>query len=254
MLTYQTADKTRSPQENITGSYHRWFEIIPANTPALREKAYRLRYQVYCCENRYENPEEHPLRMERDAFDRRSIHSLLIHRATGIVIGTVRLILPDPESHEASLPIQQVCKHPLLETLPLSSAAEISRFAISKETRKIADEDSPKDVKCPIVIGLMKAVVQMSLSYSITNCLAVMEPSLLKLLSRFDIYFTPVGPLVEYHGLRQPCHAHVDSFLERIHSENSELWQFLTEPDVSWDAEKACRANGGADWRGQCNL
>jgi N-acyl amino acid synthase of PEP-CTERM/exosortase system len=251
MLTCQTAEKTQASQEKITESYHRWFEIIPANTPALREKAYRLRYQVYCCENQYENPEEHPQRMERDAFDPRSIHSLLIHRATGIAIGTVRLILPDPESRKVSLPIQQVCHHPLLKTLPMSSVAEISRFAISKETRKIADEDLPKDVKCPIVIGLMKAVVQMSLGCGITNCLAVMEPSLLKLLSRFDIFFAPVGPLVEYHGLRQPCHARVDSFLEGLRRQNSELWQFLTEPSIPGDAEKTCRANGCADWRGR---
>ena len=149
-----------------------------------------------------------------------------------MTIGTVRLILPEPESHETIFPIQQICSHPLPITLPMSGAAEISRFAISKKLRKLLDADCPKDLKCSVVLGLMKAIVQMSLKYGITDWLAVMEASLLRLLRRFGIYFAPVGPLVEYHGARQPCHANVDRMLERVHQENFDLWEFATESRV----------------------
>jgi N-acyl amino acid synthase of PEP-CTERM/exosortase system len=227
----------------LSDEYRQWFELIPADTPALREEAYRLRYQVYCCENHYETPEEHPKHMETDVFDCRSIHSLIIDRANGMTLGTVRLILPEPESLGASFPIQQICSHPLPIKLPMSGTAEISRFALSKKLRKLVDGDCPKNLRCSIVLGLMKAIVQMSWKYGITDWLAVMEPSLLRLLRRFGIYFAPVGPMVEYHGVRQPCHANVGRMLERVRQENLDLWKFATDSRVFWNEEKACCAD-----------
>jgi N-acyl amino acid synthase of PEP-CTERM/exosortase system len=211
-------------------TYNCWFNVIPANTPELREKAYRLRYQVYCCENQYEHPNEHPLQMETDEYDCRSIHSLVIDRTTGESTGTVRLILPDTKSPGTGLPIEQTCNHSLPENIRRDSTAEISRFAISKKMRKKIGEDCPKDLKCAIALGLMREIVQISMRNAITDWLAVMEPSLLRLLCRFGIYFTPIGPLVEYHGVRQPCHADSNTLLGRVRREHFELWEFLTEP------------------------
>ncbi|MGA2264411.1 MAG: hypothetical protein ABSH28_23630, partial [Acidobacteriota bacterium] len=53
------------------------------------------------------------------------------------------------------------------------------------------------------------------------------------LLSRFSIYFKPIGSLVAYHGMRQPCHANVGALLERVRRENFELWEFVTESSRS---------------------
>jgi N-acyl amino acid synthase of PEP-CTERM/exosortase system len=103
----------------LSDSYNRWFEIIAADTPALREKAYRLRYQICCCEHHFETPEEHPQRMEIDAFDSRSVHGLVVDSASGEATGTVRLILPDLDSPDASFPIQQICSHSLPAKLPI---------------------------------------------------------------------------------------------------------------------------------------
>jgi N-acyl amino acid synthase of PEP-CTERM/exosortase system len=222
----------------LSDAYYRWFEVIPANTPALREKAYRLRYQVYCCENQYEAPDEHPEQLETDDFDCRSMHSLIIDRTGGAAIGTVRLILAEPESREASLPIQQICHHPLPIELPRSRAAEISRFAVSKKMRKMADGTLPKDMKCLVVVGLMRAIVQMCLEHGITDCFAVMEPSLLRLLCRFGMYFAPLGLPVEYHGVRQPCHANVAKMLDAIGQKHLDLWEFMTEPGIPRNARK----------------
>ena len=224
----------------LSNAYHQWFEIMQADTPILREEVYRLRYQVYCCENQFENPDEHLQQLEMDVFDNRSIHSLIVERSSGAAIGTVRLILPEMANPKASLPIQQICSHPLPASMPLSNSAEISRFAISKTMKRMADGDMPKELKCSIVLGLMRAIVQMSLEHGITDWLAVMEPSLLRLLSRFGICFAPLGPLVSYHGMRQPCHANVGRMLERTHQEHFDLWEFVTESGDSWSVEEAC--------------
>ena len=253
-MHYYPAFEERRPSPTKTNTrlsdaYNHWFEVVPAGTPALLEQAYRLRYQVYCREHDFETPDEHPHQRETDEFDSRSIHSLLVNRASGTFAGTVRLILPDQGAPESSFPIQRICSHPLLtdrRLLLTSSAAEISRFAISKEFRKITGEiTSPKtglNAQSPvgksalipyITLGLMKATLQMSFEHGITDWFAVMEPPLLRLLSRFGIYFKPIGPLVEYHGLRQPCHANVGILLERVRQERSDVWEFVTDEGSS---------------------
>src|SRR5437762_7954441 len=60
--------------------YEDTFKLVRATTQELKEAAYRLRYQVYCVEQPFENPAEHPQGMETDAYDRHSVHTLLIHR------------------------------------------------------------------------------------------------------------------------------------------------------------------------------
>ena len=68
--------------------YEQYFTMVRADTPALREAAFRLRYQVYCVENAFEDPSHFPDRMEYDAYDQRAVHALLVHRPTGNVAGT----------------------------------------------------------------------------------------------------------------------------------------------------------------------
>lgn len=242
----RSASRTASrptPNASFPSAYNRWFEAVPANTPELREKAYRLRYQVYCCENPFESPEEHPHHMETDPFDQRSLHSLIISRESGTATGTVRLILPDAGTPKASLPIQMICEHPMIRQLPPAGAAEISRFAISKKIRRMAEQTielvsstgeripaaTAKAMKCSLTLLLMREIVRMSRTHGVSDWYAVMEPALLRLLARFGIHFNPLGPQVEYHGLRQPCHAKAEELLGRMRREKPEIWSFITD-------------------------
>jgi len=232
--------------------YQRYFDVIPANTPELIEQAYRLRYEVYCVENAFENPAEHPDGLERDEFDSHSVHSLLIHRETGQVAGTVRLILPDPRH---PLPITQICSDPLLRDpilVPPGRTAEVSRFAVSKSFRRRATDKpivdggfmeprkpDPGDRRVipHITLGLMKAVTQMSREHGITHLCAVMEPALLRLLGRLGIQFTPVGPLVDHHGRRQPCYGPLDDILAGIYQQRPDASDVITDGGRFWKSD-----------------
>jgi N-acyl amino acid synthase of PEP-CTERM/exosortase system len=133
------------------------------------------------------------------------------------------------------------------------SAAEISRFAISKECRKLSGPAGTskagwygelsaveRSYLIPtITLGLFKATVQMSFEHGITDWYAVMEPSLLRLLTRFGIYFQPLGPVVQYHGLRQPCHANIDKLLETAQLARYDVWDFVTNGGRSLRDERA---------------
>src|SRR3546814_18883719 len=63
-----------------------------------------------------------------------------------------------------------------------------------------------------------------------------MEPTLLRLLSRLGIYFDPIGPLVDYHGRRQPCYIKVSTLLARVARERPDVWEVLTDRGRHWDA------------------
>jgi N-acyl amino acid synthase of PEP-CTERM/exosortase system len=228
----------------LLNSYNEYFDVVRADTPDLVEAAFRLRYQVYCVEHPFENPAEHPDGLEHDVHDPQSVHCLLVHRPTGLVAGTVRLVLPQREGSARDLPILAICDHPALSDeaiLPRAQTAEISRFAISKEFRRRAEDASgPAGIPGPsvldarriiphITLGLMKAVVRMSHEQHVPHLCAVMEPALLRLLGRFGMSFTPLGPLVDYHGRRQPCYAPLDHLLRGIFECDPEVFDVLTD-------------------------
>lgn len=237
--------------------FYDYFEVIPANTPELLEAAYHLRYQVFCVETGFEDINQFPAKVEMDEFDKYSIHSLLKHQSTGHFAGTVRLILPQPDT-EKCFPVHRITHHPLFfdkKEFPPDKVAEVSRFAISKEFRKRRGElDSPSaaseyDETSPderrvishitsgleerrviphITLGLIAGLVRMSAENGIQHWFCVVERPLLRLLSRYGLYLVPCGSIVEYHGKRQPCYAHLDQFLETARKERPDVWELLT--------------------------
>src|SRR5690606_20046318 len=119
--------------------YERWFESTLADTSEQLSQAFRLRYQVYCVENPFEDPTEHPRGEERDSYDDHSVHALLVHRPSREVAGTVRLVLVRPDRPDDSFALQRVCHEPLVrdrEAFPVLQMAEVSRFCISKAFRR----------------------------------------------------------------------------------------------------------------------
>ena len=60
-----------------------------------------------------------------------------------------------------------------------------------------------------------------------------MEPALLRILTRLGLNFEPVGSLVEYHGLRQPCVARVAKLIEYSRDQRSVLWGYVQETGVA---------------------
>lgn len=230
-----------------------YFEVISADTPELLRKAYELRYQVYCLERGFEDGTEHPDGLEIDEFDSHARHSLLVHRPTGQAIGAVRLVLPVPGAHHNSFPIQNLTDHALVRcpsAFPVASMAEISRFSISKEFRRRrtdtlygegnaprAGEDEPGDRRSGALVrlGLMLAICRMSAELGVTDWCAVMEPALLRILAMTGVHFEMIGPPVEYHGLRQPCHGNICALMARLAREQPAAWDLVTDGGTLWD-------------------
>jgi hypothetical protein len=162
--------------ESLLARYNNYFRTQPADTQALIRTAQAIRYQVYCLERKFENPDEHGDCLEQDAFDGQSVHGLIFHRPTSDAIGTARLILP-----RATLPIRQLLAESGFRAgdyFPLDTTAEVSRFAISNQFRRrrsdgvFAAEDGrhARDAECRSslpFLGLAQEIIRQS---RITAC------------------------------------------------------------------------------------
>ncbi|HWU55229.1 MAG TPA: GNAT family N-acyltransferase [Rhizomicrobium sp.] len=185
--------------------------------------ALSLRYQVYCLERNFEKSENFPDRLETDEFDTRSVHGVVFYRPRNAAIGTVRLILPNDDA--AGLPVYSLlgCTN-LARHFPRGQTAEVSRFAISRSFQPDRRDQS----KLP-TLGLAQILLRLSLANGITHWGAVMLPSLLRMLAMLGIEFFPVGPLVSYHGIRQPSVCNVEQMLETLLRRNPAHWQIVTD-------------------------
>ena len=216
-----------------------------------RDESFRVRFQVYCIDNGFEDPANNPDGLERDGFDSHSVHSLLTHNATGNAIGTVRLVLPDEDGERRVLPMQQIAGAVAADDVapfPVWRTAEISRFSIVKSFRhhtpdqgfeaQLSSEEWRK-MLFHLPLGLIKSCVEMSVREGMTHWAAVMEPALLRLLTRLGIHFNPLGSLVEYHGRRQPCWVDLDAMLARVHAERPDVWEVITDGGRLWPLPQA---------------
>ena len=221
-------------QQELISSYADHFTVVRADTPALLDEVFRLRYQVYCLENSgFENPDEHQDGRERDADDKRSVHALLMHRRTGTFAGTVRVILPPPNaSLSHPLPIhgllQAQGKKFLSQLPPVCDLAEISRFAVSKEFRRRRGEERYADADWSngsesvlderrslpfITFGLIGAVLEICQEQRVPWIAAVMEPALIRIFRRFGVNFERIGEPVKHHGTRWCCVAQLSDLV-----------------------------------------
>lgn len=232
--------------------YRQYFEtlVLAEGDNDLRDEAFRLRYQVYCVENPFEDPADNPDGLERDALDDSSVHCLLRHKRSRAMAGAVRLVLPNHDDLAHSFALQEVCEDPLIadpERFPVTKMAEVSRFCISKDFRKrqgdwlypqsveLEDRKDERRVIPNMTLGLIEGLVRMSLENGVFYWCAVMERPLLRLLSRLGIHFDNIGPLVEYHGRRQPCYIPLETLLKRVYEERPDVWDILTDGGRHWD-------------------
>jgi N-acyl amino acid synthase of PEP-CTERM/exosortase system len=233
---------------SLASAFQQFFEIIPADTDALREVVYRIRYQVYCEEMHFEAKEDHPDGREVDDFDAHSLHGLLRHRPSGEFAGCVRLVLNQTQGAQAQLPLERYCSHSLdrnvldLSQLDRRTFGEISRLAIISRFRRrpgeaqtphgVADdaasmEPSERRVFPHIALGLYLAAAAMSLQRGMSMVLVMMEPRLARHMRYFGINFVKAGDIIDHHGMRGPFFITKESLYRDIKPEISELMSMV---------------------------
>lgn len=223
--------------------HDRYFSTVLANSSKLRETAYAMRFQVYCLERKFENAEEHPDGLETDIYDAHAVQGVLFHRPTQSAMGAVRVILTEGGIPD-SLPIEKLLRPSgvdLSDYVNLAQTIEISRFAISKEFRRRKSDESDFSMGTRAeayretnlaFLGLLQFVLRESVKNNALYWTAVMEPKFLRLLARMGITYTPLGPMVLHHGIRQPCYCYLPDMVENARRVHPECWEVLTDGGV----------------------
>lgn len=208
---------------DVISAAKRDFVVEMAETKETIHEAQQLRYQVFCTERNIFSISPEAC-LEADDFDTNARHVVIRNRRTGEVVGTVRLVLNSPSKSGCSFPMQRYCDPDLFSDLPMESTAEISRFALSKQRRAT---NCPSDSL--LRLGLMQGILRLSSELGLTHWCAVMERSLLRLLQGAGVHFSPVGPLIDIYGLRQPSVAEISTVLHRGKRQCPDLYAFITD-------------------------
>lgn len=241
---------------SIIDGFNEYFEIVPAISDELKNEVYKLRYQVYCIENKFLDSDDYDNNMEFDEFDSHSCHYLIRHRKLGVYMATTRLILPEINNPDKLFPIEifsQIDNPDAIKHIPRNILAEASRFCVSKEFRKRKNElqtttgintesnntQSRKDRSAypHITLALIASLIKMSHENNIDYWFAVMEPPLIRFFSTIGINFIGIGPVTNYHGNRQPCIIKLNDLLEGVADKDIKQWNMLTNNGKFWNPE-----------------
>jgi N-acyl amino acid synthase of PEP-CTERM/exosortase system len=239
-------------QQAFYNTYWKTFTAIRADTDELRAKAYQLRYEVFCRENGFIDSTHLPEGQERDEFDERAIHHLLIHKPTGKVAGTVRVLLPDERRPLTSFELQKVCDHPLLQIENRAlGLAEISRMCMARDFRRRPrdghvlpsyyeqewNEGGESNGVLPFFrrripyapLGLMMAAYETVMGAGLLDCVSAVDPSQFRSLKRIGLSYRVLGPRISYQGSQQPFIFNIKTALDTMASENPECWDVVSD-------------------------
>jgi N-acyl amino acid synthase of PEP-CTERM/exosortase system len=206
----------------ISSHFSSYLTPLLATEAALQQQVYKIRYNVYCQELKFEEP--NPLEEERDEFDDYSQHCLIHHDNSSLYAGTVRIVTPTEPTQ--LLPIEKYCINSITNKqfdprqFDRKDVCEVSRLAVPSMFRRrqmdkfqgagvgVINQStySETELRCfPfIAVGLYLAAASMALESQIKHAYVMMEPRLARSMSFVGIKFEQIGPVVEYHGKRAP--------------------------------------------------
>lgn len=218
MTTPETlADTTFSP-----AFFNDHFLLILAQTADEKHRAFALRHAVFIEELNYDIGNTNALNIEHDEHDQHSLLCLLHHKATGIDVGCVRVVLIDPlaEQNERGLPLEDYYQPHLFISdthphyFPASTVCEVSRLAVHPTARKRHKDNQSPDIQSPYdSIKESPALLSLSLFLAATaivglsqryHVFAMLEPRFSRLLKASGLHFHQVGGVINYCGSRAP--------------------------------------------------
>lgn len=192
-VQFHSIERRKTKRIETIGTGLQWLEGRQIDSdPRLMDQSHELRYQVYCVERRFLNPDDYPDRREHDEFDRHSLH-LGVLSPDGELLATARLV----KVNMIGLPLFRHCTiYPREAELfqETTRVAEISRLCVSRSLRKRHIGTAS------VAINLYRAIYQASKRNGFTHWLVATEPSLQRLLSGLKVPFREIGPRTDYYG------------------------------------------------------
>jgi len=186
------------------------YEVILADIEAARAIHHKIRYQVYCLERGFENPDAFPIGEERDRWDRHATPFIVRHRASGKWVAAMRIVLPNA----ASFPVET------LQCLDSASAERLRRYKLGEASRVcVIRSPNPRktnrhldwnfgsvnrDSESEVLLGLIRALILYGFDQRIEYYYLLVTGAFARLLRHLGVVLHQVGIPVEHRGWRAP--------------------------------------------------
>ncbi|MCB9988124.1 MAG: PEP-CTERM/exosortase system-associated acyltransferase [Rhodospirillales bacterium] len=239
-------------QDTFYNLYYNTFEIVKADTELLRDKAFRLRHKVFYEENGFPKKAGAPEDMECDAHDDNAVHFLLIHKLTNEVAGAIRYVMPHEDRPLASLPLQELCDHPVLFMEDkVMQLGEISRLCMARFFRRREKDGSilpayydPEDKgktaangkvsyfrrRIPYApLGLIAAAFEAALDSGRLDCVYAASPEEFEVFKKLGFDYRVLGPRLKGHGEQQPIIFNIKHSLDKMKETNPACWEIVSD-------------------------
>ena len=222
-----------NPSEGLSrlAEFAQYFELAPALSQEQRNMVYQIRYRVYCEEFGYESPEAFSNHEETDNFDDQSMHCLVTHRASGVPVGCVRVVMPQGND---LMPMEVHAGDSIDAEFMRSFQSqrnvlcEISRLAVDGAfRRRRKEQENPignvdalgtseweRRTFPLIALSLMVGAGALADSLGRRHCLAIMEPFLPVMMRRAGIHFRRIGQDFQFRGTRAPYYGNMEELFD----------------------------------------
>ncbi|ETX00411.1 PEP-CTERM/exosortase system-associated acyltransferase [Candidatus Entotheonella palauensis] len=226
-----------------------YFDVALASTPEQKQQVYRIRYNVYCEELKFEPAECFPDREESDEFDPQSLHCLITHKSSRMPAGCARLIPPAGPCRQGHLPFEKHCSGGLdkafLDKLEgdRHTVCELSRLAVEVPFRRSrgAGKPRPFDVEgldcsrqerrtfglTPVACAV--SVIALASLTGRPDAFCITEPFLAKYLRRFGLNAQRIGQEIYHRGWRAPYFIHSEGVRETAPADLRDLYDAIFE-------------------------
>lgn len=231
---------------SLVEDFQRYFNLEIAADKKTLNDVFRVRYRVYCEEFEYENADNFPEGLESDAFDNISRHTLVSHTATGMPAGCARLVLVD---EDVRMPMEEHCGSAIDQAIlrgydgRRNTICEFSRLGVDGAFRRRAGEKASRfgeidAIDCShreqrtfslIAVATILSGLALSEVLGRTNCFAMMEPFLPRLLQRSGLIVHLAGDEVDYHGLRSPYYWETREMVSGMVDELHEFYNHIRD-------------------------
>jgi len=192
------------------------FRVCFADTPFGVALHQRIRYQVFCIDRGFEDPNAFSTAQETDAWDDQSAHFIVQNKETQQWVAATRIVLPRPEK---PLPVDSlgVFDRGRLDA-PHCRIAEISRFCIIRNRApaqaNIGMHPEPNSLEdwgigpvgkaqqFEVTLGMIRTFIVFLLKRDIVYSVMLVTEAFARLLRKLGFVLTQVGPAIEHRGMR----------------------------------------------------
>jgi N-acyl-L-homoserine lactone synthetase len=143
---------------------------------------YRLRYDIYCKEKKWLDPSNYSDCLEKDEYDKSSLHFGAFDD-NNMLVGSVRLIIPE---NKMPIPMEKAFD---IDPNYNQKRVEVSRLIVPKDRRGYN-----------IVIGLVRTIYTWASENGITHAYTISENNLLNYIKRKGYHFIPIKDGKDYFG------------------------------------------------------